>query len=182
MKPHPCVLGKRTALRPIEKGDLAFLHRLRNDFPLQKMLMSQPRSNARERVKAWVDRLSCDSSAALFLIVAAGTGQPLGYAQLKQIDLLHGTADLGICLASEAQGKGHASDAMRLLEDYGADVFRLRKILLHVLGENTRAVGLYRKNGYREVGVLRQHFYQQRQYKDVVLMEKFLEVDIRRSS
>ena len=123
----------------------------------------------------WQQRLAENPDAILLLIATARSGRPVGFVQLTALDTLHGTADLGICLAASARGKGHAAEALRLLEEYAVAVFNLRKILLRVLAENTRALALYRQVGYREIGVLQRHFYQDRAYKDVVLMEKFLD-------
>lgn len=174
MKPIHFLRGKRTVLRPVEAEDLPFLRALRNDVPTQMMLMAQPRPNPARRVKSWLHRFAENPDAILLLIAAARGGKPAGFVQLAAVDPLHGTADLGICLAAAARGRGHAAEALRLVEDYATNVFNLRKILLRVLAENTRAIALYRQSGYREIGVLRQHFYQNRAYKDVVLMEKFI--------
>lgn len=138
------------------------------------MLMTQPRPNSMPRVRGWLDKFAASPDAILLIIAAARGGNPLGFVQLSGLDLLHGTADLGICLGASARGKGHGAEALRLIEAYAVAVFHLRKILMRVLAENTRAIALYRESGYREAGVLRAHFYQQGTFKDVVLLEKFI--------
>lgn len=174
MKLTTFLRGTKTVLRPVEKSDLPFLHTLRNDVRTQMMLMAQPRPNPVSRVQGWLDMFAASPDAILLIVAAARGGRPLGFVQLAGLDLLHGTADLGICLVATARGKGHAAEALQLVESYAVEVFHLRKILLRVLAENTRAITLYRQVGYREVGVLQAHFYQQRAYKDVILMEKFV--------
>lgn len=174
VKPTHFLRGAKTVLRPVEAGDLHFLQTLRNDVALQMQLMAQPRPNPLPRVRGWLARFAANPDAVLLLIAAARGGRPLGFVQLAALDPLHGTADLGICLAEAARGRGHAAEALQLLENYASDVFHLRKLLLRVLAENTRAIALYHAAGYRTVGVLQRHFYQRQAFKDVVLMEKFL--------
>ena len=174
MKTTRFLAGKHTVLRPVEAADLPFLHALRNDVTTQMMLMTQPRPNSLRRVRDWLKHYAATPAAILLIIAAARGGRPLGFIQLAAIDPLHGTADLGICLAATARGRGHGAEALHLVADYAVAVFNLRKILLRVLAENTRAIALYRDTGFREIGVLHRHFYQAGTFKDVVLMEKFL--------
>jgi RimJ/RimL family protein N-acetyltransferase len=138
------------------------------------LLMAHPRANSLARVKAWLDRLADDRLTVFFIIAARRGNRPLGYVQLTHMDLVHGTADLGICLDETSRGKGYAAEALQLLEDYVRDVFNLRKIVLRVLASNAPAIAFYKKARYRQVGVHKQHFYQARAFHDVLVMEKML--------
>lgn len=166
--------GKRAVLRVPADEDAAFFARLRNDVPLQMQLMALPRPNSLRRVREWLAHANQDERRVLLVIASRRGGRALGYTQLAQIEPLHRTAELGICLAREAQGRGLGAEAMGLLEAYAAGVLGLRKLTLRVLGGNTAAVRLYRRLGYREVGTLREQFWQAGKFCDVVLMEKFL--------
>jgi RimJ/RimL family protein N-acetyltransferase len=109
-----------------------------------------------------------------FVIASVKDQRPLGYLQLANMDFVHGTADLGICVDEAARGTGCAAEALLLLEEYARDVFNLRKIILRVLASNSRAIAFYRKARYQKVGLHRRHFYQRQVYYDVLIMEKFL--------
>ncbi len=174
MKAAAMMQGSHTVLRAAEETDLQFLQRLRNDVPLQLLLMAVPRPNSMRRVREWLAAISADERRVLFVISARRTGRALGYAQLNHVEPLHGTAELGICLAAEAQGKGHGREALGLMEEYAMSILSLRKLGLRVLAGNRPAVTLYRKAGYGNAGLLRSHFYQGGRYHDVLLMEKFL--------
>lgn len=166
--------GKLVTLRaPLDK-DLPALTALRNHVAIQKQLMAQPRGNSPQRVAEWISRLSSDPASMLLVIADRKGDGAAGYLQLKQIDPLHGTAELGICLAEEFQGKGFAREAMRLLEAHAAATFRLRKLVLRVLAANAPAIRLYEKSGWRAVGTLQSHFFQDGEYRDVLVMERFL--------
>ncbi len=166
--------GAKTVLRAPVDGDLAFLVALRNDIETQMFLMSLPRANTPQRVTEWIANTLNDAETVFFIVAEKKTDQPIGYVQLRHMDFINGVGELGICLQSEAHGKGHAKESLELLEAYARDVFNLRKVVLRVTASNTRATTFYAKTGYATVGTHRQHFYQRGAYHDVTIMEKFL--------
>ncbi len=173
MMPLPLLTTPSTALRPAEESDLNLLYALRNNVHLQMLLLTQPRANSLARVKEWLAKTTNDPQSVFFVIGSVKDAMaPVGYVQLTNMDFVHGTAELGICLDEAARGQGHASVALRLLEQYGHDVFNIRKIILRVMASNERAIALYTRACFRQVGLLRQHFYQRGTFHDVLIMEK----------
>lgn len=166
--------GSLVVLRQPLPGDIDLLIRLRNDVRLQAALMSIARPSTPRRVEAWLGKRLDDEQGVFFIIAVEETGQACGFIQLVNINFIAGTGTLGICLDESVHGKGHAGDAMRLLEEYAKDAFNLRKITLEVLASNLRAINFYKKLGYTGVGVRREHFYHSGTYHDVALMEKFI--------
>lgn len=168
------LIGDKVVLRAWEPDDLPALQALRNDFPLQRQLMAQPKGSSLEQVRAWLNARAQAADAVFFIIADKTSNQPLGYVQLLDINLLHGTGRLGICIGPQAQGRGCGGETLTLLADYVREVFGLRKILLEVLADNQGAIRLYLRHGYREVGRWQQHFHTGNGYADVVIMEKLL--------
>tara|TARA_Y100001951_G_scaffold103371_2_gene112070 strand:+ start:33565 stop:34077 length:513 start_codon:yes stop_codon:yes gene_type:complete len=166
--------GQGIELRAWRESDLNTLCALRNDLALQDLLLTQARPGSLERVRRWLVDKSDQEQVLFFVVGRQGSGQCLGYIQLVNLRVLHGTAELGICLAPEAQGKGVGRAALQLLENYAQQVFALRKIVLQVLAEQG-AAEFYRRVGYREVGCLQAHAFQNGQYRDVLVMERLLE-------
>ncbi len=179
MMPLPLLTASHTVLRPPEESDLRLLYALRNNVHLQMLLLTQPRANSLARVKEWLAKTANDPQSVFFVIGRVKDNlSPVGYVQLTHMDFVHGTAELGICLDEAARGQGHAAEALRLLEQYGHDVFNIRKILLRVMASNQRAIALYKKARFRKVGLLRQHFYQRGTFHDVLIMEKIFSQEI----
>ena len=158
-------------LRAWREADLNTLCELRNDLALQDLLLAQARPNSPERVRRWLIDRSDQEQTLFFVVAEQSSGRCLGYVQLVNMSALHGTAELGICLVPEAQGRGVGRIALHLLEGYAQRVFALRKIFLQVLAEQG-AAEFYRRVGYREVGCLRAHVFQNGHYRDVFLMER----------
>lgn len=166
--------GKHVVLRAWASEDLPALQALRNDVPLQRQLMAQPKGSSLEQVRTWLTTRSQTADAVFFVIADRARNQALGYVQLLDMDLFHGTGRLGICVGPQAQGRGCGGETLNLLADYVHETFGLRKILLEVLASNEGAIRLYLRHGYREVGRWLQHFRTASGYADVVIMEKLL--------
>ncbi|MBU0807357.1 MAG: GNAT family N-acetyltransferase [Gammaproteobacteria bacterium] len=166
--------GQGIVLRAWGEEDLPGLALLRNDLELQSMLVTQPRPNSMERVRRWLVDKGGREDVLLFVIADRASQQALGYVQLANMQVLHGTAELGICLAPEAQGKGGGREVLELLVHYARQVFNLRKITLQVLADNRRAIAFYLRIGFVEAGCLRDQVYIEGRYRDVLIMEKRL--------
>jgi RimJ/RimL family protein N-acetyltransferase len=161
-------------LRRWREDDVAAMHALRNDLPMQRMLMARAKPATVDEVRAWLSGKEAAADTVFFVIARADDDAAIGYLQAAELDTDHGTAELGICLAPSARGAGIGHVACRLLEDHLRDRYGLRKLTLQVLADNTAAIALYRRLGYREVGRLLQHHRVGDAYADVVLMERFL--------
>lgn len=171
------LVGSTIVLRaPIEE-DKPFFFTLRNNVQLQMLLMTLPRANSLRRVNDWLGGMLDDPQTVLFVIADKSNNEAIGYIQLTRMNFIHGIGELGICVDEPAQGKGRAAEALRLLEEYVRNVFNIRKVVLRVLASNKRAIAFYKKEGYKTVGVHKNHFYQRQAFHDVVIMEKFLALD-----
>ena len=168
------LIGTNVVLRAWREEDISVLMRLRNDVALQTQLITQPRPNSRVRVSQWLKDWSERTDGVFFVVAAADDDHVLGYVQLTTMDLMHGRGDLGICLDPAVHGHGVADQTMEMLQNYAMQIFGLRKILLHVLCSNLRAIAFYEKQGFERVGVLRKHAFLQGDHVDVLLMEKLL--------
>lgn len=164
--------GENVALREWREADLETLARLRNDVELQTLLMARARPNSIDRIRTWLTARASREDTVFFVIAVADSA--IGYLQVADIDLFHGHGKVGICLAPEAHGRDLAREACALLDAYLIGTLGLRKLTLEVLAENTRAIGFYRKIGYRDVGVLQRHFRDGTGFHDVLVMERLL--------
>ena len=110
----------------------------------------------------------------LRIIADRATDAALGYLQFTNIDPVDLNADLGICLAPAAQGKGLGSEALRLALADLRDTRGLRKVSLRVRADNQAAIRCYARLGFAECGRLKEHVYIDDGWQDVLLMELFL--------
>lgn len=172
------VAGQRIQLRSPCKADIPTLLAMRNDVGLQRMLLADPRPNSVEDVECWVHRRGADSGSFFAIIAQTADDRCVGFVQVVGRQPPHQVGSLGIAIQHEFSGRGYATEAISVTESHLADR-GLRKMVLEVRGDNTKAISLYERLGYRWVGVHRRHYVAAHQEFDVVLMEKF--VDSKRS-
>jgi diamine N-acetyltransferase len=163
-----------TALIAPDDDDIEFLKSLRNDLDLQCQLLSLPRPNSHSRVAEWVRTMNDDDSTLFFTIRSLAKNCPVGFIQIREMHHVHRRGYLGICIAPFARGQGYGKSSIQLAENLVQSVFNIRKLVLYVLRSNENAISLYKKLGYGEVGVLKEHFYNNGLFHDVKIFEKKL--------
>ena len=165
-----CALSEQIALREVTDADYEVLRSLRADITLQHLLLANPPPEGDLDVGRWIKRRS---SAGHLWVIASGSGACIGYLQLNNVHRKNRYAWLGIALTQPARGQGAGSAAIRRLcaksEELG-----LRKLLLEVRADNSNAIAMYGKLGFRFVGQLRDHYDDGVSLHDVVIMERMI--------
>ncbi len=110
------------------------------------------------------------------VLVATESHEVVGWASLNRFShrCAHAaTADLSVYVARAHRGRGVGSS---LLASLATEARRkgFHKIVLHALDSNEAGKRLYRKSGFAEVGVFREHGLLDGKYVDVVAMERLL--------
>ena len=132
------------------------------------------RAFSEEEETAFISSLS-DRSA---LYVAESDGEIVG---VQSIDLFMGFAEsvrhvatIGTWLRSEYRGRGIG----RLLAEESFRFARskdYRKVVIQVLADNEAALRFYRKLGFEDIGIARQHVRLRDGFHDEMYLEKLLE-------
>lgn len=80
--------------------------------------------------------------------------------------------NLGIAIASDAQGQGVGSALMKALCDWADHWGQVLRIELTVFTDNARAIALYRRFGFEQEGVHRGYALRQGRYADTYSMAR----------
>ena len=75
----------------------------------------------------------------------------------------------GYTFASDAQGKGYATEAMTALLDYTFNTLGVHRVMADALAENSRSVRLLERLGFRREGYFRQSEWFEGQWADDVI-------------
>ncbi len=110
------------------------------------------------------------------LIVAEQDGEIVGWSSLNQYNsrkAYKGVADLSVYISRDHRGKGIGGLLLQSIEEHAKEN-DFNKIVLFTFPFNQIGQGLYRKQGFREVGVFKNQGFMDGEYVDVMAMEKLL--------
>lgn len=165
--------GEKTRLRPIRKSDVEKSINWRNDPDIRDNALGYRFPVTEKMEDKWYESALDDQSKTrvMFAIEAVEDDALIGFIHLSQIDWISRRCYFGITIGEKNyQGKGMAADSMRILFNYAFECLNLRKICLEVVSFNDKAIRLYRKFGFVEEGILKEHLYLEDAYHDIVLM------------
>ena len=169
---RPIIRGAHVFLRAAERDDLPLFARWFNDAEvLRNLAMRAPMSDAGEA--AWFDRMLAAQGTTdyHFVICLLADARPIGTIGLHGLDLRSGNAEFGIAIGEKSEwGKGHGTDALRAICDFGFGELRLQRISLLVYEGNERARRSYQKAGFIPEGTLRRAHYARGEHHDVHVM------------
>ncbi|WML38169.1 arsinothricin resistance N-acetyltransferase ArsN1 [Neobacillus sp. OS1-2] len=123
-------------------------------------------------MKEWFER----HQGRYNILVAEQDGIIAGWASLNPYSnrcAYDGVADLSIYISRNHRGKGLGKQLLAEIESL-ASANGFHKIVLFTFPFNRLGQGLYRKMGYREVGVFRNQGKLDGEFVDVMAMEKLL--------
>jgi RimJ/RimL family protein N-acetyltransferase len=164
------VRGEHVALTPLTTGDLPVIFRWINDR--NEVLWNAPYRAVTEAQHAeWFETIQRRKDTAIFGIRLLDTQKLIGSCQLHSINDIHRSAELQIRLGeSEGRGHGYGTEAVQLLLDFAFKDLNLRRVCVHVLGTNERALRLYEKVGFLREGTLREAAHIDGRYVDIALL------------
>ncbi len=100
-----------------------------------------------EKERKWVREKHAEG-APVFSMLEKKSGEFIGNVEL--MDVRDGVGELGIAVTAAKQDLGYGTEAVRAIAEYGMARLGLRRIFLKVYPENTRAIRVYEKCGFRE--------------------------------
>jgi RimJ/RimL family protein N-acetyltransferase len=156
-------------LRPAERDDVPrFVAWFGDQRTTQNLAMRSPISLAYE--EGWFERMLEAHGRDLwhFVICLADGGRPIGTMGLHDLDIVNGSASLGISIGDPADtGHGHGTDALRALLAFGFGELRLERIWLDVYAYNERARHVYERVGFVLEGTLRRALFREGRFHDI---------------
>ncbi|EAF5666031.1 spermidine N1-acetyltransferase [Listeria innocua] len=166
-------------LRPLEREDLKFVHRLNNDAKIMSYWFEEP-YEAFVELQELYDKHIHDQSERRFILEL--DGQMVGLVELMEIDYIHRRAEFQIIIDPKFQGHGYAVSATKLAMKYAFHVLNLHKLYLVVDKVNEKAIHVYEKVGFIREGELIDEFFVDGTYHDAIRMcifqHQYQEMDI----
>ncbi|MFZ4834558.1 spermidine N1-acetyltransferase [Rouxiella sp. Mn2063] len=154
-------------LRPLERDDLAFVHRLNNNASVMRYWFEEP-YEAFVELEDLYDKHIHDQSERRFIVESEQTRR--GLVELVEIDHIHRRAEFQIIIDPGHQGQGYAVESAKMAMDYAFSVLNLYKLYLIVDKENDKAIHIYTKLGFEVEAELKNEFFVNGEYRSVIRM------------
>lgn len=123
--------GSRLILRTVEPDDAEFIKRNWNHPSIRQWFPKAEPLDA-VRMETFLKPLS-DTVAFLPCV----DKHPVGFVWLIRIDDIHGRATIAYWIATEEQGNGYGTEAVKLALEYAFDVRGLNKVVARTFEENS---------------------------------------------
>lgn len=154
-------------LRPLEREDLPFVHKLDNNASIMRYWFEEP-YEAFVELEDLYNKHIHDQEERRFIIEYDKTR--VGLVELMEINYIHRRSEFQIIIDPSHQGKGHASSAAKLAMDYAFSTLNLYKLYLIVDKENKKAIHIYTKLGFEVEADLIHEFFINGEYRSAVRM------------
>ncbi len=156
-------------LRPLSFSDLDDIMTWVNDPEVIKNLQHFNKELTREDESNYIHRMLESQNDYVFSIIR-NDGVYLGQCGLHQISWENKLSRLAIIIKSEFWGMGYAQQSIRELLIFSFQNLKLHKVWLVVHSTNEKARHIYDKIGFKEEGILRDEYFWQGKYHDMVRM------------
>lgn len=146
--------GSKIDLVIIEKRDVRTLTTHMNDPQVTRCLLRHMPLNIKSE-EDWIESLGRSTDKLGLGIVRKDDqdGTLIGTVGLGKIERRDRTAILGISIGDKSEwGKGYGTEAVQLIVKFAFDRMDMRGVELCVFGSNQRAIKVYQKCGFVEVG------------------------------
>jgi RimJ/RimL family protein N-acetyltransferase len=169
---HPFITGKRLYLRGLERSDIneTYLQWI-NNAEVTRYMVTGTFPSTMEKLEQYYQRMTTSPNHVILAIVDKESDKHIGNITLNNINWINRTADLGIMIGNkDFWGKGLGTEATKLMVQYAFEKLNLHKIWLGVHVSHEAAIRIYEKAGFEIEGRLRNHFYRDGKYHDMVIM------------
>lgn len=153
-------------LRKLELKDIPFMLEWMCDDECKNIFQKDFNSIREEQLKDFIEN-SFSRCNQNFAIVDNEDDEYLGTISLKNIDYKNGNAEYAISTRRKCRGTGINTEATKQLLNYAFNELYLNKVYLNVLSNNSRAIGFYKKIGFKYEGTAKSHILINNKYMDL---------------
>lgn len=121
-----------------------------------------------ENEEKWLEQKTQDSHS-LILAVETKQGKHIGNISLENIDWISRSAVGGIMIGDKQEwNQGYATEAEKLFLAHAFRSLNLNRICAHIVADNIGSIKAAEKAGFQKEGLLREHFFKNNRYCDVM--------------
>lgn len=163
-------------LRPCEPEDLNLLYTIENDPDMWETSNAEgpySRYALKRYIASAASIYECGELRLIIEVEEDGTNVAVGIIDITAFSPLNARAEVGIALLKDYQGRGLATKALQLLEQFAVERLHIRLLYAQVLAHNSASYRLFQKNGYELVSKLPNWHFDKAKYVDMWVLAKF---------
>jgi RimJ/RimL family protein N-acetyltransferase len=153
-------------LRALRRSDLEKTLSWNNSKAISELYLGHPFPVNKEMEELWYDKiLTSNFPTSVFGIEHVEDKTLIGLSMLKKINLINRSSELAFYIGDDNyKGKGYSKIASNQTLHFGFYELNLNRIYLSVLENNSVAINLYEKLGFKQEAVLRESVFKKNQY------------------
>jgi phosphinothricin acetyltransferase len=162
---------RQYSIRPARADDAAAICEIYNEGIADRATLETERRTTEER-RGWL----AARDARHPVVVVESDGVVVGWASLNMFnprDAYRHVADISVYVARASRGKGAGTALLERLVELAREI-GFHKLVLAGFPDNAASVALYRRLGFREVGIYQEQGMLDGRWVDVLLMERLL--------
>lgn len=166
--------SKNIRLRALEPEDLEVLYRWENDSSLWiagNTRTPYSKFQLREYIAQAKNDIYSDGALRLMMVDKI-SGNTVGTVDLFDFDIHHSRVALGLFVAEEFQGKGFASQSLKLVEDYVFNFLKINQLYVQIAENNFASRKLF-ENNYELNGYLKNWVKTPDGFDNILTFQKF---------
>lgn len=162
-------------LRAVEPQDLEQLYVWENNPTLWHVGNTrQPYSKfALKQYILQVDEDLYESKQLRLMITDISEGKTVGTVDLFDFDIHNSRIALGLFVDATEQGKGYASAALHLIEDYVFNFLQINQLYCHIAETNMASRQMFEKEGYETNGMMKNWIKTPEGFDNIILFQRF---------
>lgn len=129
--------------------------------------LKSPEEISKERQRAVKGFSTFNKSLLLFYLIDKTTNKTIGWCGFHTWYTDHNRAEIGYGMSEEnVKAKGLMTEALSAILHYGFTTMKLHRVEAFVGSENVPSLKLMKKFGFKQEGVLREHYFTNGRFED----------------
>ena len=163
----------KSFLDALKLTDADVLHSWHSEPELAVLTLGHQLPKNHAAVVNWIEEQQYRRNEITWAIRGQEGGRLVGYIRLSGIDDASGVCELGVFMGALSL-HGFGKSSVDLVDTFAKQPLHLQKTWLRVMESNTSTIRLYEERGFQHEGRLRRHYWTYGNYRDVLIMAKFL--------
>jgi len=165
----------RIKLRALEPEDLELLYVWENN-PMLWAVGNSRQPYSRYNLKQYILKSDLDvyeNKQLRFMIIDKSDNKAVGTVDLFDFDIHNSRIALGLFIDEKSQGKGFATEALHLTENYVFNFLKINQLYCHIAETNIASRTMFEKEGYENGAILKKWIKTIGGFENIIVFQRF---------